>query len=258
MELKKERQATLFDAFKKMKRQGNTRRTLKNQVNSLLKPCSQSIVRSLKKNCELVKNGIVNCPSEVLNNCASMNTVSGPINQSDDYLTHDWIFAEEENECNREGDPQRDSASTVWTDIQTNFRTKLSERAIINKPTHRQLRNLLSICNETLPIQLPVAPRTILGTTRVISTTKFHDGSEYWHHSLINSLNTILCSLVDVPDSISLNINIDGLPLFESSLEQFWPILCNIQQLHYIEPIVIGIYCGKSVLTFIYSNQYFK
>lgn len=96
-----------------------------------------------------MEDGIVICPSEVQSNCAVMNTVSGLINQSDDYLTHDWIVAEVKNECNRERDQQIDSASTVRVDIQKKFRTKLSEWAIINKPIHQQLRNLLSICNET-------------------------------------------------------------------------------------------------------------
>ena len=46
-------------------------------------------------------------------------------------------------------------------------------------------------------------------------------------------------------DSISLNINIDGLPLYKSSKDEFWPILFNIQEAPTLQSMVIGIYCGK-------------
>lgn len=46
---------------------------------------------------------------------------------------------------------------------------------------------------------------------------------------------------------ISLNIHLDGLPLFKSSKDELWPILFfNIQEYPRIKPMVIGVYHGKS------------
>ena len=45
--------------------------------------------------------------------------------------------------------------------------------------------------------------------------------------------------------SLSLQINIDGLPLFKSSQDQFWPILCMIDNLQQKSPFVAGLFHGK-------------
>lgn len=37
----------------------------------------------------------------------------------------------------------------------------------------------------------------------------------------------------------------DGLPIYKSSKDEFWPILFNIFEMPEIKPMVIGIYCGK-------------
>lgn len=49
-----------------------------------------------------------------------------------------------------------------------------------------------------------------------------------------------------MPNKISLNFNIDGLPIHKSSNHQLWPILCNITEIKNVSPIVVGIYEGKS------------
>lgn len=43
---------------------------------------------------------------------------------------------------------------------------------------------------------------------------------------------------------ISLNINIDGLPIFKGSKTVFWPVLFKIKEMPHIESMVIGIYSG--------------
>ena len=42
-----------------------------------------------------------------------------------------------------------------------------------------------------------------------------------------------------------MNINFDGLPIYKSSKEEFWPILFNVQEVPKFNPTVIGIYSGK-------------
>lgn len=45
---------------------------------------------------------------------------------------------------------------------------------------------------------------------------------------------------------ISLQINIDGLPIFKSSAGQFWPILGMVDNLSQKDPFEIGVYYGTS------------
>ncbi|XP_055615969.1 uncharacterized protein LOC129762028 [Toxorhynchites rutilus septentrionalis] len=45
---------------------------------------------------------------------------------------------------------------------------------------------------------------------------------------------------------ISININIDGLPVHKSSKFQLWPILCNVHEFPYLQALPIGIFYGKS------------
>lgn len=46
------------------------------------------------------------------------------------------------------------------------------------------------------------------------------------------------------PTTIELNINTDGLPLFNASKYEFWPILVNIHNIR-SRPFVIGIFYGE-------------
>lgn len=46
--------------------------------------------------------------------------------------------------------------------------------------------------------------------------------------------------------TISINVNIDGLPVFKSSRTQFWPILFHIVEMPTPKPMPIAIFCGQS------------
>lgn len=37
----------------------------------------------------------------------------------------------------------------------------------------------------------------------------------------------------------------DGLPIYNSSKDEFWPILFNIYEMPEVKPMVIGVYWGK-------------
>jgi len=53
---------------------------------------------------------------------------------------------------------------------------------------------------------------------------------------------------------IDLFVNIDGIPLANSSSIQFWPILCKINQsLYKLEPFIVAVYCGQSKSSNIYE-----
>lgn len=92
---------------------------------------------------------------------------------------------------------------------------------------------------------LPKHSKTITKTNRnKVQVENDTYGGSYWHYGLEKALVNCLEKTDYVP-VVHLNINIDGLPLFKSSRREVWPILFNIHEKKYIQPMVVGIYSGK-------------
>lgn len=113
--------------------------------------------------------------------------------------------------------------------------------------THRALKDLLQIMRHQYNDQrLPADPRTLLDTPQ--STGKLcieMAGGKYWHFGLQKCLEHWFVELAE-DISISININIDGLPIHKSSKFQLWPILCNVHSFSNLKPMPVGIFFGKS------------
>lgn len=124
-----------------------------------------------------------------------------------------------------------------------NVRNEMKKWAINHNISHVALKEVLEIWNNRLPNVLPSDPRTLLNTPAVIEIYNIGSG-KYWHCGLTSCLK-IIFEGISTPISVSLNINIDGLPLFKSAKDEFWPILFNIFELPNLKPMVIGIYHGK-------------
>lgn len=69
-------------------------------------------------------------------------------------------------------------------------------------------------------------------------------GGQYWHRGIEFSLRLCFKDMME-PTSIEINVNIDGLPLYESNNDQFWPILYNIHNLAHVEPMIMGLFLWK-------------
>lgn len=123
------------------------------------------------------------------------------------------------------------------------FQSVLAGWAVDNGIKHDQLRGLLKIWNDYVPLPaIPIDPRTLLETPRNIIIKE----NNYWHRGLKNALQKMLGKIESkVPDDISLKINTDGLTILKSSGVECWPILVEIAELWKISPEVIGIYCGQ-------------
>lgn len=85
--------------------------------------------------------------------------------------------------------------------------------------------SLLSILNPYID-SLPKCSKTLLKTPLNIDI-KENSGEQLWYQGLSNCLEKIFSTL-DRDVNISLNFNIDGLPLTNSSKVTFWPIVANI------------------------------
>ncbi|XP_065663166.1 uncharacterized protein LOC136085734 [Hydra vulgaris] len=117
--------------------------------------------------------------------------------------------------------------------------------------------SLLSILRISHP-SLPKDPRTLLKTPHA-SNVRAVEGGFYFHFGIVNSLQR-LSHLIhffknaspEVP-VISLQINLDGLPLHKSTTQQFWLILAKVSNPFNSDPFLIGLFCGMNKPVHIYE-----
>lgn len=126
------------------------------------------------------------------------------------------------------------------------FQGDLKLWALTHDINHEQLKGLLQLWNSKVPLQsLPQDPRTVLNTPRHVEIK-----NRYWHFGLRKVLDVLKHIKDDnLPETISLRVNIDGLPISKSSGTEVWPILVDVAEIKYITPCVVGIYCGSGKIT---------
>ena len=110
------------------------------------------------------------------------------------------------------------------------FRTLLASWAVKNHIKHSALSELLIRLRVILP-DLPKDARTLLSTGS-IQDIKSIDGGSYYHFGLANQLGRLMewNNLLPVMSTITLQLNIDGLPLFKSNTNQLWAILATVSE----------------------------
>uniref|UniRef100_A0A182VVM0 Transposase domain-containing protein n=1 Tax=Anopheles minimus TaxID=112268 RepID=A0A182VVM0_9DIPT len=105
------------------------------------------------------------------------------------------------------------------------------------------VKGLISVLDKRLPNVFPKDPRTFLKNDRVVQIVTMGEG-QYWHNGFRECLKQAYPAIHQF-NSISIKINIDGLPVYNSSRDEFWPILFNIEEAADLQPMIIGIYSGK-------------
>ena len=129
----------------------------------------------------------------------------------------------------------------------TSISNMLSEWAVTFGITMEALSALLRILQPVLK-DIPKDPRTLLKTKTSYNIQK-KCGGEYYHFGIKNNIVNIISVQYDcepIAQTLQLQINIDGLPLFKSSSHQFWPILGRLVNIPSNEPFVIGIFSGTT------------
>jgi len=111
--------------------------------------------------------------------------------------------------------------------------------------THAALSSLLKILQPHHP-ELPKDARTLLRTT-LNSVMQSVGGGSYYHFGISSGIIDTIESipLLDIHGEITFQISIDGLPLFQSSNDQFWPILGLLDKDPERKPFLIGLFYGK-------------
>ena len=65
------------------------------------------------------------------------------------------------------------------------------------------------------------------------------------YYGLERGISRVLCQNAAFRQhgTVSLDVNIDGLPIFKSSKLQFWPLLVKFNN---FSPLIVALYCGES------------
>ena len=137
---------------------------------------------------------------------------------------------------------------------------KLSAWAIAFNVSNASFASLLDILRDQHP-DFPKDPRTLRSIPRNIEL-KSVAGSQYFHLGLKKGIISKLMLISQhQPEEfrrlkqLSLQFNVDGLPLFKSVPGEFWPILCLIENVSCKIPFAVGVYYGKQKPT--NADEYF-
>uniref|UniRef100_A0A6P7GTY7 Uncharacterized protein LOC114342249 n=1 Tax=Diabrotica virgifera virgifera TaxID=50390 RepID=A0A6P7GTY7_DIAVI len=106
------------------------------------------------------------------------------------------------------------------------------------------LNTLLSGLTECGIPNLPKDSRTLLKTPKSVAVQKMGVG-DFWYNGLKNCLSNIE-KYVENINALKLDFEIEGLPLFNSSSHQFWPILVKIANVPKYPCQIVAIYYGKA------------
>lgn len=140
-----------------------------------------------------------------------------------------------------------DSDDSIWFEEDENdiFRKELTEWAKENNITLLAITKLLNILRCHGHSYLPKVGQTLLHTPTTKHTVIEVDPGYYIHIGLARNILKLLSNnrTRNQNTVLSIEINIDGVPITNSTKKQFWPILGRCSELSKY-PFPIGIYYG--------------
>lgn len=117
---------------------------------------------------------------------------------------------------------------------------------------NKAISELLKILISEGHTELPKTAETLLQTKkfsnkpRIMKTARGNNGL-FMYFGLEEVLSKMLSSNIYVEKKIRILVNIDGVPIYKNSSQQFWPILIEIFHEDYIcNPGIVAIYWGDS------------
>lgn len=124
------------------------------------------------------------------------------------------------------------------------LQSKLRNWASDYNISKQALDDLLKTLN-SLGLDVPKNHRTLQKTPVNVKINEIA-GGQFWYNGLKKSLVNIFSTL-DRDISISLNFNVDGLPIFRSSNVAFWPILATIHGMFLVRSCIFDEKCKNLV-----------
>lgn len=143
--------------------------------------------------------------------------ISDILQKQDRYVNNRLNNNESSIQSDDDNNEQREEAS---------FSMKLKIWAINHNITRSALSDLLKNLISIGLTWLPSDARTILNTPRNIEVTN-EAGGKFWYRGIKYNLCRIFSKLT-TDMNLTLNFNLDGIPLYRSSKQEFWPILGKI------------------------------
>lgn len=134
---------------------------------------------------------------------------------------------DDENENNEE-DPTSDDVDSPLDEIarEAEFRSNIITWSLSHNINHCALKEIIKIINNYSGKELlPKDPRTLLQTPRTVKIEAIGNDQYYWHNGMRFCLENVF-SGISKSIIISVNFNMDGLPIFKSSKSEFWTMKC--------------------------------
>lgn len=129
------------------------------------------------------------------------------------------------------------------------FKQKLRVWVLNHRITRTAVSELLLILISAGFVFLPKDARTLMSTPVEVPIKMLTNG-KMWYNGIQKSLEKVLLK-VQRSINITLDFNIDGMPISNSSTEQFWPILSAIQGIKIICSQLTSIVTIRSLLCFV-------
>ncbi|XP_064463148.1 uncharacterized protein LOC135374080 [Ornithodoros turicata] len=213
--------------------------------------------RELRKEFENIVNEIVNTDTQYLhpsNTTASLDVVPLPQDErgecftADDEHTTPHFMADEtasdlsweETNDELEVEESQDENDLYRENSGNDLVVQLARLSLKHNLTHSCINDIAALLR-SCGHDVPKDARTVLGTQRKAPVEQ--DGT-FVHFGLKAGILESL-QLGMPPSEISLQVNIDGLPLYKNSSTCFWPILCMVTNHGAREPFLVSVYCGE-------------
>ena len=149
--------------------------------------------------------------------------------------------------CEEQGDNSASDSGASGAGGDSQYtRENLAEWAVKFNVPHTALSELLGIL-KTSGLDVPADSRTLLATKRDVPIRSLA-GGKYHYLGVVNGIRSTIQHSAPAPDvhTLTLDLNIDGLPLFKSSSVSLWPILGRVRELPEREIFTIAVYSGDS------------
>ncbi len=168
---------------------------------------------------------------------------------SDEAVNLDFDVSTEDVDLYKASDPD-DNDEKFFCDNPTEEphhdpKRKLAEWAANRNVSHSALSELLGILSD-LGLDLPKDPRTLLRSLKECNVKEMGQGS-YYHFGLASAILSELKMTNEselTTDTLTVRVNVDGLPISRSSNMQLWPILGKIVDMPNPNVFIIGVYAG--------------
>lgn len=124
------------------------------------------------------------------------------------------------------------------------FKSSLRDLVLLHEPKQNFVTAMLKLLKANGHPELPSDCRTLLETPKTRDTVDLPPG-KYCHVGLFKGLRSYAKNCQQVPSEMTLDVNVDGVPISISSASHFWLVLGRIVSPNCpIKIFVIGIYHG--------------